>query len=87
MQPLYGSRAGHGLLLFLFQGWGPDLGHITLFSLLQINRTPPLPLASPPPAARLHSLPTVSCLTPSSGFACVARSLSPALVIPGRTIL
>ena len=32
--------------------------YLYVFFLLQINRTPPpLPLASPPPAARLHSLP------------------------------
>ena len=74
--------------------------YLYVFCLLQIKRDQPgshpaacryLPLlpATLPPAARLHSLPlpTASCLTPSSGFACVARGLSPALVIPGRTIL
>jgi hypothetical protein len=56
----YGSRAGHGLLSFLFRGWGPDLSHITIFACilfaanLELFISRPLPL----PAVLAHrSLP------------------------------
>ena len=90
----YGSQAGHGLRLFLFQVWGPDLGHITFFVRIlsaphqpsnplpaACRHLPLLPLASPPLAAWLQSLPntaatlfaTAACRSAALAANCLPR--------------
>ena len=74
------GRAGHGLLLFLFQRWGPDLGHITLFVHIMSAPHQPKSTLCPCPAACRHLplLPLVSplptpghLLPPAAAASCV----------------